>query len=292
MNKQSNFIKRMINLLIWVPILIGVIFFMPVYKNLALNCMFIFFAIVSGIEMGNLLKNKDQRVDVFFYPALATIFPALEVAKIYFPSVQEYTGAIVILVLLMIMIRQVMVISEHDLDSAIFRVMGLVFTIFYPGFLSSYLIKFIDLELKTGIPLRYFYLFFFLLVMLNDGFAYIFGMLLGKITKSQGYILVSPNKSIAGFTGGFIMAMTTSVFFYYLPKTSGLFADRGIGYAIIMGLCCGLATIGGDLFESTLKRSANVKDSGNFFMGRGGILDSIDSLIYTAPVFYYFVYFA
>ena len=53
-----------------------------------------------------------------------------------------------------------------------------------------------------------------------------------------------------------------------------------------MGLVVGCAAIVGDLFESALKRSAGVKDSGTMVPGRGGFLDSIDSLLFAAPAFY------
>ena len=59
-----------------------------------------------------------------------------------------------------------------------------------------------------------------------------------------------------------------------------------------MGSAVGIATILGDLIESAIKRSATSKDSGQLIPGRGGILDSVDSVLYAAPVFYYLLRYA
>jgi phosphatidate cytidylyltransferase len=61
----------------------------------------------------------------------------------------------------------------------------------------------------------------------------------------------------------------------------------GYGLTILFGAGAGFFTITGDLAESALKRSADVKDSGGVIPGRGGILDSIDSWLLTAPMFYF-----
>jgi phosphatidate cytidylyltransferase len=58
---------------------------------------------------------------------------------------------------------------------------------------------------------------------------------------------------------------------------------------VLLGLCAGIAATLGDLSESVIKRSAGVKDSGSLILGRGGALDSIDSLALAAPI-YYLVY--
>jgi phosphatidate cytidylyltransferase len=68
------------------------------------------------------------------------------------------------------------------------------------------------------------------------------------------------------------------------------------GYSPFHLICIGgvLAVIGqtGDLAESLIKRDCNVKDSGGYFAGIGGVLDLIDSLIFTAPVFYFYIVYS
>ncbi|MFW6312729.1 MAG: phosphatidate cytidylyltransferase, partial [Spirochaetota bacterium] len=97
-------------------------------------------------------------------------------------------------------------------------------------------------------------------------------------------IPVSPNKTLVGFFGGLATAVAT------ILAARLLFPQQipgSVGSLVLVGLAVGLATSFGDLVESALKRGATRKDSGSLIPGRGGILDSIDSVLYAAPVFYY-----
>ena len=116
-------------------------------------------------------------------------------------------------------------------------------------------------------------------VFLNDTAAYTFGRLFGKHKLSPR---ISPNKSIEGFVGG--VAVGTFVMWYghfIVDKTD--FAGRE---AILIGLAVALVTPLGDLFESLLKRSAGVKDSGTLLGEHGGVLDRIDALLLAIPTMY------
>jgi phosphatidate cytidylyltransferase len=128
------------------------------------------------------------------------------------------------------------------------------------------------------------HLFFFCSVIwANDITAYLVGRFLGK---HKAGIPASPNKSIEGFIGGiagsWIMLL---LFFMFTSKNFLFFHDwRGLVITAILALLCPIS----DLIESEIKRSAKVKNSGNIVPGRGGVFDSIDSLLFCAP-FYYFL---
>jgi phosphatidate cytidylyltransferase len=126
---------------------------------------------------------------------------------------------------------------------------------------------------------------FFLLVFGNDIFAFIFGMSLGR--KNKGIMKVSPNKSLAGFIGGTFSAMVLAVL--YCLFVPGIKEDIPILMAVVLGLATSLAANIGDLIESAFKRSAKVKDSGSLIPGRGGLLDSIDSMLASAPIYWLFL---
>ena len=126
---------------------------------------------------------------------------------------------------------------------------------------------------------------FFLVVLavsctfLNDAGAYFFGKAFGK-KKLASHI--SSGKTVVGLVGGFFVSVV-SAFAVNLIFESPLPAAWVALYAIIIAA----AAVAGDLFESTIKRGAGVKDSGSLVPGHGGVLDRFDSLIFVFPCTYY-----
>ncbi len=170
---------------------------------------------------------------------------------------------------------QMMILNTHCIASPIYR-----FLIIYPGFFSIFLIK-----LLVYPQSRFLVVMLFLLVFGNDIFAYVFGMLFGK--NNRGVFKVSPNKSIAGFLGGILMTIVLSVVWVLIiPSMYELFT---LWQAALLGIIIALSSDIGDLIESAFKRGAKVKDAGKIILGRGGLMDSIDSLVASAPIFLLFV---
>jgi len=122
-----------------------------------------------------------------------------------------------------------------------------------------------------------------LIVMTNDSAAYYTGCNFGK---HRLYPLVSPKKSIEGAVGGLIGSLCGALLakFTFFPQLT--FKD-----AVVTALVVGAVGQAGDLFESLLKRSFGVKDSGTIIPGHGGVLDRLDSILFAAPVTYYYVLF-
>jgi len=119
------------------------------------------------------------------------------------------------------------------------------------------------------------------IVMTNDSAAYYTGRAWGK---HRLYPLVSPKKSIEGAIGGIVgsIAGTLAAKFTFFPQLT--FLDT-----LLTAVFIGILGQTGDLFESLLKRSFGVKDSGTLFPGHGGVLDRMDSIIFAAPATYYYV---
>src|SRR5499427_9994421 len=117
-----------------------------------------------------------------------------------------------------------------------------------------------------------------LTIIISDSMQYYTGRLLGRRPLAP---MVSPKKTVEGALGGFLFgtALFASVGAWWLPEMP-LAVRIGLGLSIV---ALGIA---GDLFESMLKRSANVKDSSTLIPGHGGILDRIDALLFAAPVYY------
>lgn len=124
---------------------------------------------------------------------------------------------------------------------------------------------------------------YILIVWINDIFAYLTGVLLGR---HRMFERISPKKSWEGFGGGLIFAVAFGVLCGWLRGESMLWWGGLALVVVVTGVL-------GDLVESMFKRSAGVKDAGSIMPGHGGFMDRFDALIFSVPfVFAYFVTFA
>jgi phosphatidate cytidylyltransferase len=156
-------------------------------------------------------------------------------------------------------------------DSAV-----LAFGVLYVAWLLSHLISI--RQLHEGIFLVF---FLFAVTWANDIAAYYSGTLWGRHHMAP---VISPKKTWEGAFGGLIGSLAAACVCraWFLPSLS-------LRDALMVGFLLGVAAPLGDLCESMLKRSAGVKDSGALIPGHGGLLDRIDSLIFTTPAFYYYL---
>lgn len=148
----------------------------------------------------------------------------------------------------------------------------------YIGLTMSYLVM-IRL-LPQG---EWFLLFLLLVTWAADTGAYYVGTLCGQHALAPR---ISPKKTIEGLVGGFLGAMVFAYIarWWFLSELSGL-------DCLVLAVLLTLAGLWGDLAESAIKRSVGAKDSGGILPGHGGMLDRLDSLLFTAPAFYYYVTF-
>ena len=187
---------------------------------------------------------------------------------------------------LVIMLLTVLNHGKFDVLSAVISVAG----VFYIGlsFVHLVMLRFIDEEVYIFTSLGDFQLGCALVwvaligTWASDTFAYFAGCFLGKHKLCE---VISPKKTIEGFIGGLI-GTTASV------AGLGVFFGFDVVVMAVLGfLICIVATLG-DLVESVVKRYTGIKDSGNVIPGHGGIWDRFDSVIYTVPFVYYFMYCA
>jgi len=152
--------------------------------------------------------------------------------------------------------------------------------IFYIGWLLSYLVA---LNLEGG---RNWVFFALLTIFASDIAAFFVGRALGRHRLAPS---ISPGKTWEGAIGGIFGAIILSLFFT-LSTPLGL--PLSYGQAILLGLLVSVFGQLGDLVESLLKRNMGVKDSGKLMPGHGGMLDRIDSIVFTGIVVYYYVLWA
>ena len=125
-------------------------------------------------------------------------------------------------------------------------------------------------------------LFLLVSTQFNDVCQYVWGKAFGKHKKVPK---VSPNKTWQGFLGG---ALTTIVVSYFMaPYLTPLTASQGL----VAGIIIAFSGFIGDLVISSVKRDLKIKDTSLFIPGHGGILDRIDSLMFTAPLFFHYIYY-
>jgi len=122
--------------------------------------------------------------------------------------------------------------------------------------------------------------FLILVTKMGDVGAYFIGGYFGQHSLIPR---ISPKKTIEGTVGGLIFSLLAAVMSKtYLPKFP-------YGHLITLGMLLGILAQVGDLAESLLKRDCAVKDAGTNLSGFGGLLDIIDSLLFTAPIFYFYI---
>ena len=106
------------------------------------------------------------------------------------------------------------------------------------------------------------------------------GLIFGKIFKGKKLTKISPNKTISGSIGSFILSLIlVPIFYYFLPEKSNNLFELTL-LAIVVSFSCQL----GDLFISYLKRKAKVKNTGDLLPGHGGLLDRIDGMLFAIPI--------
>ena len=166
--------------------------------------------------------------------------------------------------------------SGKPLKDSLLDGMVLIMGVLYVGLSLGYLL------LTRAQPDGTMLIFFVVLVTwAGDTGAYIAGKSLGRHALAP---IVSPKKTYEGLAGGIVLACLAAVVAraWFLPRFS--LAD-----CLALGLLLTIAGLIGDLAESAMKRHAGFKDSGALIPGHGGMLDRLDSLLFTGPAFYYYV---
>jgi phosphatidate cytidylyltransferase len=167
-------------------------------------------------------------------------------------------------------------LSKHELSQSLVDVSVLLFGTLYIGFTLGHLL------LIRALPDGIFLVFFVILVTwAGDTGAYYAGVSMGRTPLA---LRISPNKTVEGLLGGCLLAVVLALIAraWFIPSFT-------IIDALVLGVMLTVAGLIGDLSESMFKRGAGVKDSGGLIPGHGGMLDRLDSLLLTAPTYYYYV---
>ena len=176
--------------------------------------------------------------------------------------------------MLVIMIARLF--SARSVDGAIEDVASTFLGVFYVAMLFAF-----QVVIRTGPDGKQWLVFLYFIIWASDIGAYSIGIPFGR---HRLYEKVSPKKSLEGLLGALAAsaAMALLCRVWFMPP-------MGKGESVVLALALAMMGTIGDLVESLFKRSAGVKDSGGIIPGHGGILDRMDSMLFAAPVLYYYL---
>lgn len=184
----------------------------------------------------------------------------------------------IIAVLLTIFILQ---FTRRENSNAIFGVSTTIFGILYISWTFSFMLK-LKLMENPALPDGSLLVAFLLLVTkMGDIGAYIVGTYFGKHSLIPR---ISPKKSVEGALGGFLFSVGAAL------ASRSFLPSIPAHHLLVLGCLLGVLAQVGDLSESLIKRDSQVKDSADYIPGLGGVLDLVDSILFTAPTLYFYVF--
>ena len=291
MNKKVIF-QRLSIFLIGLPLVLTIVFIKS-HAHIAAHCLICLICGLGACELHNMFSKKfrllNKGLTVFLSVLIPFIGAVVIVTPTFVPSffkperhfLEYMTYAFIFAVLTILAVE---VLTAKTFEASNSRIAGSVFIVLYTGYLLTFVSR-MTIFAKNGIDVSSQAIAVFLLmVFLCDSLAWLFGVLLGK--NNRGFIKASPNKSIAGFIGGFIGSIAAGLLGYFFWPA---LYEGTVLKIIFLSICIAFSSIVGDLAESIFKRSSGIKDSGHIIPGRGGVLDSIDSVLMSAPVYYLLV---
>ena len=270
--KESN--KRIISGLIF-----GGVFIASLYTHVSFAILTFIFGIISTNEFNKLTNQKG----IGYYIAFSIIYSYFAFTEFLLNSnnqpnswFNDLKDTLLILSIFVSLFLLRDLFSSKNLTSVfVKKYFRFVFYI-TSSFIFIYLIAnfngFYDPSIILGC---------FILIWVNDSFAYIVGKNFGK---QKLFYSISPHKTVEGFLGGlFFCCISASLVSRYIDDS--ISTQNWLTMAIIISI---FGTLG-DLIESKFKRESNVKDSGKIMPGHGGILDRLDSIIFASPYIYLFL---
>ncbi|HUL29480.1 MAG TPA: phosphatidate cytidylyltransferase, partial [Thermodesulfobacteriota bacterium] len=190
---------------------------------------------------------------------------------ISFGNLKEVSPLLVIILLILAVLFMAV---SRDLVLTVSKMGMALFGILFIGFLLSYVS--VVRNMTNGRP---WVLFLITTVWAGDISALLSGSLLGR---HKLYPKISPKKTFEGLAGAIVGSIVVALVFSRL-----FIPNLGRGFCVLLGIGLGIFGQLGDFTESMLKRSAQVKDSGTLIPGHGGMLDRLDSFLFSAPFLYY-----
>jgi len=254
-------VTRILSALVMIPVMLGMLWYAPSWALLLL-----IEAVLAAacVEYAGLVQQSGVPVP----RVVTTLAAALACAAVAWPGVPADLILIAVILAASVAVLVAFPPAPHVPATAA----ATLFPVLYLGLPLGMVMTIRDTWGREVL------LLVLLVVWVSDTAQFYAGTLLGRHRLAP---TISPRKSIEGAVGGFIAGVA-------IMMTLGRLWLPAIGVPILAAIGAGLVALGiaGDLFESLLKRSANVKDSSGLIPGHGGVLDRIDALLFVVPAFY------
>jgi phosphatidate cytidylyltransferase len=256
---------RILSAIFGIPLILFVLYFRGLYLYLFVMAI----SLVGLFEYYKAIKNVNLNTN----RKLGYISVILYYLMFLRPGTFDRPG-LLIAMSIMILFTYEIVAQKHSIPEIAMNITGIA----YIPFLFSHLLMIENMEygnIILWLP--------FLTAWFTDTFAYFVGIYLGRVKLSPK---VSPKKTVEGAIGGIVGSIALSTLSGFIIINLGM--NIKIIHFVIIGILCGIASEIGDLAASYIKRYTGIKDFGNIIPGHGGILDRFDSILFTAPVIYYY----
>ena len=264
-DKLKNFIIRTLSGIVMVATLIGA----TLFSKLTFVLLLLAITLGGEWEFYRLAKKAGTSPQRFVGMLAGTMMIVAAAAALH--EILAITA--VLMVAFMILIPMPLIFELYRKSATPMANVGITYAGVIYVALPMALLTFFPMMLGNGEWKPWSVILYIFIIWANDVFAYLFGITLGK---HRLFERISPKKSWEGFFGGLLGAMA-------MGFVAAKVLDANIALWIGLALIAAITGVFGDLVESLLKRSVDVKDSGSFIPGHGGWLDRFDALIFSVP---------
>lgn len=252
--------------------------------------------LVASFEICNIMEKSGKRVNKYFscfYPIVNYIVMLFYMNRVSFSMLLIIEFIVLLLYFVLVFVFEIIKNSNSQSKENSVKAANTILCCVYPCLLFMLLIAINHMDIYAG---KYFSLMFITLIFaitwLTDTMAY----LVGRTLKGPKLApTISPNKTISGAIGGLIGGMGGAMLVFLVmtqvPALTALLDMHSLAWwhFLLIGAVCSALGQTGDLFESKLKRNANIKDSGSIFPGHGGMLDRVDAMIFVTTIMFIIV---
>lgn len=257
---------------------IPLIFFLIFWGKIGIFLFVLFISIGIIVESFNMMKKIN--INLYFYPLLtaAIVNPVMIFWQIPLDKILMFWFLVFLYMMFMFLKEQ----EGNPLSNLAFSMIFAIYGIILPAYMiliRESLPEWFHWDHRMG---AYLVFSWFVMIWMCDTFAYFGGTLWGKHKLAPK---ISPNKSVEGFLFGLIGAILVSLLIYWFK-----ILPFSLKELLVLGIIIGIFAQIGDLVESRIKRIAGVKDSSNLLPGHGGIMDRFDSIVFTTPMVFIYIY--